>query len=539
MLSFRVDSTPKSQIQLRPERTLLSPPPSPPTRLSTLSESPLDLSKTPTRASWHGATDWTLTPRIDAPAEMRTSDSRLIRAKRESDQALAACRTRLEQLQNDCTKSKEDVRLAQVTARSLEHEIQSHQTRIAKLERSRAAVEETLRSTRSHLDLALLSEDRIKQELQVRKDEITNLEQNSAEQQHAIEAMQVEKDALEETLQARNVNHECQETRIAKLEGKLHSLQCELDTAKRQETSLRDRLEQTESAREDLRKRFDRGSQYLDSLQQKIVKYESDVEENLKKIKTGGDTISMLREQLKQSEEQRTNTEGAMTNVRSEMALLQDNLQHANNEHYTLATELESARLARKTVEGQLQLTKSTFLQEQDAKRQLQFEQDKLRSSFDHLTAELQAANKHVLLLEGADGTTHAQLEMLRDNKAALEADLRDARQALFRLRENLRMESMKLAEVESSEADMRQKLRTSAEQKLSLEKQLDQERLAKEENAKHFATDLHRSNAQALALESSMHSLQAVLNSSAELKKSLQVELDQAQASKEQLRRN
>ena len=130
------DSSPKSEPQHQPRGLFISPPASPPTQ-SSVFDSPTLAPRTPTRASpspWHDL-DLELTPRLSSPSEIRTSDSRLIRAKRESDQALAACRSRIEQLQRECAASKEDAGLLEATREGLEQEIQSHQSRIAALER--------------------------------------------------------------------------------------------------------------------------------------------------------------------------------------------------------------------------------------------------------------------------------------------------------------------------------------------------------------------------------------------------------------------
>jgi hypothetical protein len=123
-------------------RNVLSPPPSPPTRLSNLSMTAISGPRTPPRStssSWN-ETDWELTPGLISPSEIRTSDNRLMRAKRESDQALSACRRRINELQSECARSKETGETLEASKTSLEKEIAEHQARIVSLEQARASV---------------------------------------------------------------------------------------------------------------------------------------------------------------------------------------------------------------------------------------------------------------------------------------------------------------------------------------------------------------------------------------------------------------
>ena len=181
LLITNTDADPKAQSHRR-QPSVLSPPPSPPTRLANLPESLLQPPRTPTRPSssdWHD-TDWELVPDYNHTAEIRTSDSRLIKAKRESDQALAICRNRIASLQAECTKGREDGRLLETARSDLTEEVQKHKAQIAELEQSRASVTETLSTTQTQLDALIASEEVLKQELQANKERIATLEQSNA-----------------------------------------------------------------------------------------------------------------------------------------------------------------------------------------------------------------------------------------------------------------------------------------------------------------------------------------------------------------------
>ncbi|KAF1944712.1 hypothetical protein EJ02DRAFT_480429 [Clathrospora elynae] len=300
-------------------------------------------------------------------------------------------RTRIEELQSECKRSQEDGKLLETTRNGLEQEIRSHQ----------AAVEETLNATRSQLDSA-------------KSDELADWEQKGEHKQHEIEALRKEKDTLEQHLQTRNAH--------------------KLETAELHESSLRDRLAEKESTREDLWKRLDRGTQYTDTA------------EHLRKI------------ELKD----------AFVTLKGEVALLQTDLRRENNARDALQASIEE----------ELSTMRTILQQETDAKI-------KLRSELE---------TDRIRWLEGADAST------------ALEADLKDARQLMFKLREDLRM----------TKAELVDKLKVSEE---------------RSEADQRHAMDMQKSETQLRELESSMLNLRSDLVSSEQLENELGEVVDHLQS--------
>jgi chromosome segregation ATPase len=253
---------------------------------------------------------------MDSPSEIRTSDSRLIRAKRESDQALSACRRRINELQAECAKSKDDGRALEESKGSLEKDMEEQQARMTELEKARVAVEETLESTRLQLEVSTDLENGLKQKLRLKNRELASLEQSSEARQEEISKLQTEKADLSEQLKDRDSQLRDLEARTAELEENLKTLQDKLDAATREESSLQDQLKEKDTANEDLKKRLDRGSKYEQILQKKIAEHEQEIFGNVKKIEIGGGLISSLREQIKLSESSKNDTERALTTLR-------------------------------------------------------------------------------------------------------------------------------------------------------------------------------------------------------------------------------
>ncbi|KAF1831174.1 hypothetical protein BDW02DRAFT_505893 [Decorospora gaudefroyi] len=530
-------STAETEAQHRPEGSFLSPPPSPPTRHSNPSESPLISPKTPTRSlpsPWHDV-DLELTPRITSPRDIRTSDSRLIRAKRESDHALAACRSRIEALQHECSKSQEDGKLLEATREGLEREITSHQTRIATLERSRATVEKALESTKTQLDEAMSSEEILKRELEAKSEELMDWEQKTGDKQHAIEALQREKQDLKQNLGARNAHFNELETRTAALEETLQSLHSKLKAAESHQTSLQDRLTEKESAREDMKKELEQSAQHLELLKQKIAEHESDAAEQLKKIDVvDNDAISALREQLKESQTTNENTEKAVAALKEKVALLHTNWQTENDARDGLVKELDAMRAEKANLEDELRATRENFEQETSTKTKLRAELETMRLSYASVESELENAQHHIRSLEAADVNSQSKLEVLRDAKTALETDLKEARQVLFRLREDLRMSNSELADVQSAKSDLQRRVQVSEERVSSLEKEVEQTQVAKQKSDEQHATDVQKRNEHLRGLEASVLDLRSVLASSEKLEASLREELCRVQSAKD-----
>ncbi|KAF2853528.1 hypothetical protein T440DRAFT_515655 [Plenodomus tracheiphilus IPT5] len=517
-------STPKPKSQHRPQRSLLSPPPSPPTRLSDYSESSLGSPRTPIRPSTF---DWSLTPGLESPTEVRTSDSRLIQAKRDCDRALAACRSRITELQEECAQGKEANELVLASRDDLEHEIKSHQSRIATLERSRAAVEATLSATRQQLALMRQTEDTLKHDLESKAQQICHLESRDKDRQRTIDTLREEKDSLEKLLQDRTLV--CQElgNKISSLEEGTRLLQNKLESAERYEASLQDRLVEKERSREDLRKRVERGTQYIQLLESKIQGFEKDAMEHTR-----------LQSQLKETEEATNNTKTALATLESEVVILREDLEKETVAHKQLSTEVDVNRTTISQLKDELTIMRTTLKQEKDAQSKLWTELNSLHSSYELANTNLQAAEKRIQFLEDVNHDTHNKLEVLRDNKMALEADLKEARQSLFRLREEQRMSEAELNRMEASKSELQEELQESKQQLMSLQQKLEEMHVARVALQEDHATDLLKKETQLADFKTSLRSLQTMLAATDQEKLGLQEELQQAQSVKESTER-
>ncbi|KAH7086344.1 hypothetical protein FB567DRAFT_561085 [Paraphoma chrysanthemicola] len=487
-----------AEAQHRRPRNPLSPPPSPPTRLSNLSMTALSDPRTPPRStssSWN-ETDWELTPGLASPTDVRTSDSRLIRAKRESDQALSACRRRINELQVECAKSKEDGKALETSKSTLEKEIDEHQARITSLEKARSEVEETLESTRLQLEVSAGLEDGLKQRLRLKNKELTALEQGNGHKEQEIGRLQKETAGYVQQLKDRDDELKELGIRTARLQDLSTDLQKKLDTAEHEEKTLREQLELRQMALDDMQLRLDRGSKYEEILQKKIMEHEQEIANSAKKIETGGSLITTLREQLQQAESSKRNIDEALVTLRTEIATI----------GAARDMELEALQNEKTKLQEELRCAANALDQEKSDKARLQL--------------ELQAAQTRIALLERAETTAQTDFEVLCDDKAAIEADLRDARQTLFTLRELERMNHSELGELKASEKIHEQQLQDSKKRQLDLEDELEQVRSEKQ------AAD-HRE------LQLSVASLQATLKASEQLKASLQAELEQLHVTK------
>ncbi|KAF1914107.1 hypothetical protein BDU57DRAFT_557820 [Ampelomyces quisqualis] len=485
--------------QLRRPRNPLSPPPSPPTRRPTLAMTAVSGPRTPPRStasSWNDA-DWALTPGIESPAD------------RESDQALAACRRRISHLQAECAKSKDDARLLQESKTRLETDTQEHQSRIAALEAARAAVEETLASTRLQLEVSTGLETSLKQRLRLKTKELASLEQSSEGRQEELSKLVKEKDGLMEQLTDRDTQLDQLHARTVDLQHKLKTVEDKLHVVGQEELALQNQLKEKESANAELVKRLERGSKYEQILQKKIAEHEQEILGNIKKIDIGGGLISSLREQIKQSEGSKKDTEQALTTLRTELTSLDATRTKDLQERDRLALDLSAAQTSKNNIEGELRTTQDALTGERAEKSRLLSDLDSLRFQHDELCTDLQAAQRHIHYLERTDDERQADLELLQDEKASIEADLREARQAIFSLRESERMRNLEKQIAESKERES------------LLQTQLDEAREA--QNSANQSRDEENPSLEA----SENNDLDKRLNESLRLQTDVQTELD------------
>ncbi|KAF1971546.1 hypothetical protein BU23DRAFT_175627 [Bimuria novae-zelandiae CBS 107.79] len=244
-------SDPNPQVSNRMQPGLASPPNTPPNRPLNTPRTSIATPKTPPRPAsflWDNNA-WEFTPESSV-ADIRTSDSRLIQAKRESDRALAACRNRIAELRAECAKSNDTASLLTATHTGLEAEIQNHQMRIAHLERSRAAVEENLRQAKMQLDESAKSQRDLRADLQTKSEEIEKLENTARDRQEVIEELRKENLSLEEKVRDCNGRIHKLETYTTGLEEELQALHRKLGEAGKREEELRERLTENENVRD-------------------------------------------------------------------------------------------------------------------------------------------------------------------------------------------------------------------------------------------------------------------------------------------------
>ncbi|KAI8933819.1 hypothetical protein NX059_009521 [Plenodomus lindquistii] len=506
-------STPKPKSQQHPQRSLLSPPPSPPTRLSNYSEPSLGSPRTPVRPSTF---DWGLTPGLESPTDVRTSDSRLIQAKRDCDRALATCRSRILELQEECAQSNEANKLVLASRDDLEHEMKSHQSRIATLERSRAAVETTLSATRQQLAIMNETEDKLRRDLDSKAQEVSNLQHRDADKQNNVNLLRREKNMLEKEVQDRDSKLKELRSQTTSLQDDTRRLQDKLQCAESYAATLQDRLTKKEHVQEDLQKRLERGTQYVQLLEDKIRGFES-----------GAQEYSKLQTELKDCQETLEHTTAALVTLESETASLRQSLDQEMNAHKQLLSEMNVNQMTISELKDKLAESQSALNKEMDRHDSVQVELESLRSSRTFVVAKLQAAEARVESLENFDHDNQAKLELLHDDNTSLEADLREARQSLFRLHEDKRMREAELGRMESSISELQEQLQSSERQVVVIQQELAEMHIS--EAATH---QTHR--VQLTEFEASLHDLQKMLAATDRQNLSLQEELHQMQTSKE-----
>ncbi|KAL6153037.1 hypothetical protein ACJQWK_03050 [Exserohilum turcicum] len=460
------------------------------------------------------------------------SDSRLIRAKRESDRALATCRSRIEQLQRECAVSREDGTLLAMARDDLEQKIRNQQTQITSLEYLRKRSQEELETTKPKLHKACNSEERLQLALQEKTEELAGWEKKSADMQHTIDVLEQEKIVLEERVRIQSTQLEELEIRTQTLEKTMCVLRSELETTKQHESTLQDRLAEKGHAYDDLREQHDRNLKNLRILEQKMTTRDVEAAEHLRKIEIGGNVISTLREQLLVSQTATKDAQKASADINKTVEILEKKLQIESDERAGLASELQHAQIEKTKLENKLLNTAALLEQELRTKAALQGNLGGLRRSFDATEANLQQAREHVDSLQEADRITRTKLETLRYEKTTLEVDLKDIGGLLVKLRKDVQVKDTELARVKSANTELQEKLRGAEEQTNSAKKELEHMHNLKRENDDRHMVEMQKSDEHLRSLETSILGLRSIVDSSEKLQASLCEELTRVQSS-------
>ncbi|KAL5409864.1 hypothetical protein PMIN03_005698 [Paraphaeosphaeria minitans] len=466
---------PDPQVSNRMQPGLASPPSTPPPRFLNGTQNSTGTPRTPSRflnSLWdsHG---WDLTPEPSI-ADVRTQDGHLIQAKRESDRALAVCRNRIAELQAKCTKSSDAAILISATQTELEVEIQNHQTRIANLERSRAAVEETLRQTKLQLKESAKIQGELRARVQDKGEEIQKLESVTNDRQESIRSMETEKGLLEEKVQDYNDRLQKLETYTTGLEEELDVLHRKLREAEKREVDLRDRLSENDDDRNTMAQQLKYGRENMAALEKSISFFQSQITAETKKSKVSAGVISSLRNDLNESENLKRHAEAALGIARGSLIELGARFRSAQEANHDLRAEMSSAILAQRELSEELYSTKARLADEIDQKEKLQSDADALRRSRDALEHDLEAAVARIQLLEEADAATKQDLQSITESKAVLEHDLETARGRSGKLQRELNESNEKLVSLQMLTTELTTQLQEADQARTALTAQLN-----------------------------------------------------------------
>ncbi|KAJ4358066.1 uncharacterized protein N0V89_002645 [Didymosphaeria variabile] len=467
-------SDPDQQVSNRMQPGLASPPNTPPTRILHGSHNSTGTPKTPTRptSSLWGNNGCDFTPE-SSTADIRTQDGRLIQAKRESDRALAVCRDRVAQLRTECAKNNDAAGLWTATQTGLEAEIENHQTRIANLERSRAAVEENLRQTKLELEESAKFQGELRADLQSKREEVKELESTSKDRQDTIRKLTEEKASLQAEVENYDGRLQKLETCTTGLEEELKNLHRKLSEAEQREADLRDRLAENEIVRRTMDQQLRQGRENVATLEKSVFFFQGQITEESKKVKVSSGVISSLRNDVKESEELKRHAEAALAVVQGSLTELESRLHSAEEANHDLRAELDSSILAHRELEKGLRSTKAQLADEAGQKEKLQTELYALRQSRDILEHDLEAAKARIQELEGADAATKQELQSLRESEATIERDLEAAHRHSGELQKGLDENSGKLASLQTHTNELTTQLQKTEQARTALEAQL------------------------------------------------------------------
>lgn len=460
----------------------LSPPPSPPTRISSLA---LQRPRTPRSPAYTPSSSKTwdnpnITSRPTPPKrpsteviDIRTSNERLIKAKRDSDHALLVCRNRIEALQADCLRSKESARALEVHRAGLEEDIRDYKSRVSALQASRAAVEQTLRATQLKLENSTRSEAELRVELELKGREIEQLEKISRLSQEDVDVLKQSKIMLEEEVQNHNSQIEWLEISMMALDGKVKDLLEKQDSAKKYEAELQAKLTANESQRGAMIQQLENSMTNVVALEKSVMSFEEQIQEYNAQMKSLEESAFGLDGELRSTQELKVQAEQELVAVRLSVSELESSLRSATETNANLQEDIEDVRRSRAELELDLESTQEKATVEAEAKESLQHELNSLQVLMSGLEDELRTAHERIHILEQPDPEIERELEDLKTSKASLEQQLEALQQSSSSLQDDLQTTLENLSLMEASTTELQSKLQDSESSKLELQSKL------------------------------------------------------------------
>ncbi|KAF2808338.1 uncharacterized protein BDZ99DRAFT_521895 [Mytilinidion resinicola] len=466
-----------------PSRRPVSPPSSPPTRIATLSQynrvgdSP---PRTPTHSPKASKSSDSINPNAahhhryhSTPdtIEIRTSNDRLIKAKRESDHALLVARSRIEALQADCFRSKEIAKQLELNRVELEDEIAGYKARVTALESSKAAVKATLRATEAKLEDASRLEKELRGELDGKTREIQMLETKGHKSEASLKALSESNRLLEEEVESCREQIAQLERARVEMEEEVAELQRRMARAEHGEAMLESRLAASESEKGTLRAQLDKSTANVGTLEKAAAFFEEQVRDYNERITSLEGSVSWLDDGLKNAHSLKGRVESELAAMRVTVTEQESSIASINEANASLRTDLKSTRNAKTTLESELNFMRERLLAEADARAELHDEVRSLQYLKGNLEDDLREARTRIEELDRPE--VLEELQALKASKISVEERLKSVQKTSLDLQEDLRLTKEKLATMEAANTDLASKLKQSETKREDLESKL------------------------------------------------------------------
>ncbi|KAF2493845.1 hypothetical protein BU16DRAFT_562807 [Lophium mytilinum] len=526
-------------------RRPVSPPSSPPTRIATLSQYSR-AGESPPRTPTHSpktSKSWDLInpnsahhqryPSTPDTIEIRTSNDRLIKAKRESDHALLVARSRIEALQADCFRSKEIAKQLELNRIELEDEIAGYKARVASLESSKAAVKATLRATEGKFEDASRLEKELRGELDGKTREIQMLETKGHKSEASLKALGESNRLLEEEVKSCGEQIAQLERARVEMEAEVVELKRRMERAEHGEVMLESRLAASESEKGTLQAQLDKSAANVGTLEKAAAFFEEQVRDYNERITSLEGSVSWLDDGLKNAHGLKRRVESELTAMRATVAEQESSIAFINEANAGLRADLKSARNTKTALESDLNFMRERLLAEADARAELQDEVRSLQYLKSNLEDDLRDARTRIEELDRPE--ILEELQALKVSKSSVEERLQSVQKTSIDLQEDLRLTKEKLATMETAKIDLSSKLQRSETKRADLESKLLLSETANS-SLKHEIQHITQSKADTEERLSKLKSsLESKLHESERAHSSLQQEVEDIRYSKEE----
>ncbi|KAF2090029.1 hypothetical protein K490DRAFT_62903 [Saccharata proteae CBS 121410] len=443
----------------------ISPPPTPPRRISSLKRRSQKCEPSNIIADLTG---------------IHSASERLLMEKRGSDNALVICQSQIETLQDEYEQSQNKLRDLESSKATLEDTLFEYKTRAGELAASKCCLERDLQFTQSKLAQMTESEDKLRARMHAKEARINILERVYQHSEKKVAELEKSRTSLDEDLAWCKEQTKASETERLSLQQDLAHIRGQLASAEESQRSLEVKLGAANDQVVRLKEKLEMSHASSKRFQRKAECFENETSELASRIEVSAGWLGHLEKQLHAAEQSKSSVQEDLETIRRARKESEENLCTIMHDKEGLQAQLHVVEQSRSNLKAELSDLHDRLKFSQDSEREIKSQVQELLKAREDLQEQLCTALEKLRLEQKKGPETAAELQSLRERKAEVEGNLRQTQEAAAGLQAHLESTQLKLTSAEKSKDELQIKYETSRNANAALAEDVNNVNLAK-----------------------------------------------------------